>query len=135
MTPVRVRASSSAETPVDAMKRQLAWDVLKQSNEPVLGFSKLMVPTSLSAVGAIVALGEYIGADATLVGVAAVLMLLAALLFAHSVYARPVRVSLDDYDDVVDELLAAARRRRQETTWALALLAVAVVVAIVALVA
>jgi cytochrome c biogenesis protein CcdA len=135
VTPVRVSATSSSETPVDEMKRQLAWDVLKQSNDSVLGFSKLMVPTSLSAVGAIVALGEYIGADSTLVGVAAVLMLLAALLFAHSVYARPVRVSLDDYDDVVDELVAAALRRRQETTWALALLAVAVVVAIVALVA
>jgi cytochrome c biogenesis protein CcdA len=135
VTPVRVSATSSGETPVDAMKRQLAWDVLKQSNESVLGFSKLMVPTSLSAVGAIVALGEYIGADSTLVGVAAVLMLLAALLFAHSVYARPVRVSLDDYDDVVDELLETARRRRQETTWGLVLLAVAVVVAIVALVA
>jgi hypothetical protein len=135
VTRVRVRATSSAETPADEMRRQLAWDVLRQSNEPVLAFSKLMVPTSLSAVGAIVALGEYVRADSTLVAVASVLMLLAALLFAHAVYTRPVRVSLDDYDDVVDELLVAARRRRQETTWALALLAAAVVVAVVALLA
>jgi hypothetical protein len=131
---VRVQARSKPATRDDELKRELAWDLMKGSNEAVIAFAKLMVPTALSAVGAVIALAEYVGAEPVLIAIACVLMLCAALLFGHAAYARLLRVSLDDYDDVASELLVVARARHRETTAGLGVLAVAVLVAIAALV-
>jgi hypothetical protein len=138
-TPHKV-ATSHVASASDLRKRDLAWEVLRTSNEPVVGFAKLMVPTALSSVGAIVALAQAAGRLTApdmphwLVLGACILCLLATLLFAVVVYARPVRVSADDYDNVLDELLEAAHARRRLTSTALAVHALGVLLAVSALI-
>ncbi|HSH81038.1 MAG TPA: hypothetical protein VLA19_21100 [Herpetosiphonaceae bacterium] len=118
-------------------KRELAWDVLRASNEPVVGFAKLMVPTALSSVGAIIALAQaggrlVSGTPRSLILAACGLNLLAMLFFAWVVYARPIRVSAEDYDDVLEELLKAASTRQRVATAGLGLLTLGAVLAVLA---
>lgn len=135
----RVLGTSQPLSETDTRKRELAWEVLRSSNEPVLGFAKIMVPTSLSSIGAIIGLAQaggrlVPGAPRSLVLAACCLNLLSMLLFAWVVYARPIRISPEDYDDVLDELLKAATARHRVTTAGLCLLTLGAGVAVVAFV-
>lgn len=134
-----VQGASQPLTETDARKRELAWQVLRTSNEPVLAFAKLMVPTSLSSVGAIIGLAQVGGRLASgtprfLVLAACLLNLSSMLLFAWVVYARPIRVTAEDYDTVLDELLDAASARQRVTTAGLCLLTLGAVLAVLAFV-
>jgi hypothetical protein len=131
-----LRATSRPLRETDTRKRDLAWEILRGSNEPVVGFAKLMVPTALSAIGVIVGLAQAGGRLATpgapraLVLVGCLLILGAMLLFAGVVYARHVRVSPDDYEAVLEELMRAASARHWLTTTALGLLTAGIIVAV-----
>lgn len=137
----RIPATSQTVGQTDERKRDLAWDILRQSNNVVLDFAKMMVPTALAAVGVIVGLAKDTGRSPAhgttrdLIVVACVAVLISAMLFAHTVYARRVRVSVVDYDHVLDELMQKAVDRQREATLALALLAVGVLIAVLALIA
>jgi|SRR5215470_10558233 len=123
-------APSSGLTEQDRKNRALALDLIRKSNATVTSFAKQMVTTSLSAVGVILALAKFHGfenhASAWLriaLGVACVLCLTAALVFAFALRPRRIRVSLDDYADAPAQLLAIAHHRELFTIWGLALLA------------
>jgi hypothetical protein len=140
VTTTRVAATSEAVGQADVRKRELAWDILRQSNQVVISFAQMMVPTALAAVGVIVALAEDTGRSTAhglsgvLVVAASILVLVSAVMFAHTVYARRVLISEADYDRVLDELLVVATRRQREATVALGCLTAGVLIAVLALI-
>jgi hypothetical protein len=140
VTAARISATSEAVGQADVRKRKLAWKILQQSNQVVIGFAQMMVPTALAAVGVIVGLAQDTGRSPAhgltrvLTVAASILVLVSAVMFAHTAYARRVRISEADYDRVLDELLAVATRRQREATVALGLLAVGVLIAVLALI-
>ena len=121
MTREHVQGTSRPLTELDDRKRDLAWDIVRQSNEVVVGFARLMVPTSLSALGVIVAIAgtRFAGAgDAgkrVLIGLSCLAVVVATGLFTHSIFARRLMVSAEDYQDVLAEIGAITSARRRET--------------------
>jgi hypothetical protein len=121
MTRQRVQGTSRPLSETDLRKRDLAWEIVRQSNEVVVGFAKLMVPTSLSALGVIVAIagtrfaGGTDGGKRLLIGLSCLAVVLATVLFAHSIFARKLVVSAEDYQDVLADIGAITSARRRET--------------------
>lgn len=136
MTPPPV-VESAPVTARDKENRALALELIKKSNDTVTSFAKQMVTSSLSAVGVILALAKYWGwegsGDVTLprivLAASCGLCLVAAIVFALALRARPIRVSADDYSDTPAQLLDLAHEREVLTTWGIGILAVAVVAA------
>jgi hypothetical protein len=133
MSETRLMESSSL-TERDKENRALAYELIKNSNEVVTSFAKQMVTTSLSAVGAILALAKFRGITDHPGGWPLILLalmcagcLVAALIFAFALRARRIRVSLEDYADAPSQLLEAAHQREVLTTAAVALLALSIV--------
>ena len=79
VTTARVSATSEAVGQDDMRKRELAWDILRQSNQVVISFAQMMVPTALAAVGAIVGLAKVTGKSPAH-GLSRVLILVASIL-------------------------------------------------------
>jgi hypothetical protein len=125
MTRQRVSGTSRPLNDGDIRKRTLAWDIVRQSNDAVVGFARLMVPTSLSALGVIVAISGSRFADAghsgqrLLIGLSCLAVVVATSLFAHSIFARRLTISAEDYQDVLDQVSAIIAARRRETSIAL----------------
>ena len=121
MTRQRVQGTSRPLSETDLHKRDLAWEIVRQSNEVVVGFAKLMVPTSLSALGVIVAIagtrfaGAADGGKRLLVGLSCLAVVFATVLFAHSIFARKLMISAEDYHDVLADISAITAARRRET--------------------
>jgi len=117
--------------PEDDDKRTFAWDLMKASNEVIVGFAKLMSTISLTAIGVLLSLAKLVGLGSVssgwqlaLLSVACVLYLVAVLVFSYVVRGQRIDISPDDYDDVVEQFLAAARVRQRMTNVGLGLLAV-----------
>jgi hypothetical protein len=133
-------ATSRSVTKRDRQNHALVLDLIKKSNQIVTSFAKQMVTTSLSAVGAILALAKFRGFEAnsdTLPRIGLIascgLCLIASLVFALALRARRIAVSLDDFSDAPDQLLKLARHRELLTIWGLALLACGIAGAILLL--
>ncbi len=112
--------------PEDDEKRAFAWEVMKSSNEVVVGFARLMSATSLTAIGVLLSLAQFTGVNSGTGGWRLVLLslacagyLVATLMFSYVVRGRRINTSPDDYDDVVEQFLSAARARHRMTTVAL----------------
>lgn len=112
--------------PEDNEKRTFAWEVMKSSNEVVVGFARLMSATSLTAIGVLVSLAQFAGIGSgtagwriLLLGLACAGYLAATLMFSYVIRGRRINTSPDDYDDVVEQFLSAARIRHRMTTVAL----------------
>jgi hypothetical protein len=122
MTRERVQGTSRLLSETDLRKRDFAWDIVRDSNEVVVGFARLMVPTSLSALGVIVAIagtrfaGGGHGGKRLLIGLSCLAVVVATVLFAHSIFARRLMVSAEDYQDVLAEIGAITSARRRETS-------------------
>jgi hypothetical protein len=137
---MRVEATSRPVTKDDEKKRDLAFEILRQSNTPIVDFAKLMVPTSLTAIGVILALFKDWTAPHAAnssvrpwVIVSCLLALASTLLFAAAAYARRVRISLVDYEDVFTEVLRAATSRQRLITAGMLLLGSAILIAAIVL--
>jgi hypothetical protein len=57
------------------------------------------------------------------------LALASTLIFATAAYARRVRISLADYEDVINEVLRAAESRRRPITVGLLILVLSILLA------
>jgi hypothetical protein len=128
--------------PDDEEKRVFAWELMKASNEVVVGFARLMSTTCLTAIGVLLSLAGLVGRgredngwQIVVMGVACLTFLLAALVFAYVVRGRRIDISPDDYDDVVEQFLSAARQRQRMTNVGLVLLSLAVSGGLVAVLA
>jgi hypothetical protein len=133
-------ATSRSVTKRDRQNHALVLDLIKKSNQIVTSFAKQMVTTSLSAVGAILALAKFRGFETnsdTLARIGLIascgLCLIASLVFALALRARRIAVSLDDFSDAPDQLLKLARHRELLTIGGLALLACGIAGAILLL--
>jgi hypothetical protein len=133
-------STSRRVTKRDRQNHALVLDLIKKSNQIVTAFAKQMVTTSLSAVGAILALAKFRGFEAnsdTWLRIALIascgLCLIASLVFALALRARRIALSLDDFSDAPDQLLKLARRRELLSIWGLALLACGIAGAILLL--
>lgn len=120
--------------PDDEEKRAFAWDLIKASNDIVVGFAKLMSTTSMTAIGVLLSLAKFAelgkrgGARLLFImGLSCITFLGAALLFSYAVRGRRMNISPDDYDDVLEQFLSVARLRQRMTDFGLCLLAVATV--------
>jgi len=114
--------------PEDEDKRIFAWDLMKASNDVVVGFARLMSTTSMTAIGVLLSLAGLAGLGRggdgwklLLVGLSCIAYLAAALLFSYVVRGRQINISPDDYDDVVEQFLSAARLRQRMTNIGLGL--------------
>jgi hypothetical protein len=137
---MRIEATSRPVTKDDEKKRDLAFEILRQSNTPIVDFAKLMVPASLTSIGVILALfkdwaGPHSGNSSLRLWVigSCLLALASTLLFATAAYARRVRISLEDYEGVITEVLQAAEARRRLISVGLLLLSSSVFIAAVVL--
>jgi hypothetical protein len=126
--------------PDDDDKRAFAWALLKDSNEVVIGFAKLMSTTSMAAIGVLLTLAAFAGVGTTAGGWTTVVVALsgssylaAALVFSVVVRGRRINISPDDYDDVVEQFLAAASSRQRTTNVGLVLLTLATASALVSI--
>jgi hypothetical protein len=131
---MRIEGSSRPVTKDDEKKQDFAIEILRQSNAPIVDFAKMMVPTSLTAVGAILALFQNwrphpTSATRTWMICSCILALAAAPLFASAAYARRVRISPVDYEDVFTEVLRAAASRQRMISVGMALLGAAILIA------
>jgi hypothetical protein len=118
----------------DEKKQDFALEIVRQSNAPIIDFAKLMVPTSLTAVGAILALFQgWLPHPSTTTRAwmicSCILTLASSLLFAAAAYARRLRVSPADYEDVYTEVLRAATSRQRLISIGMALLSAAILIA------
>jgi MFS family permease len=133
---MRIEATSRPVTKDDEKKRDLAFEILRQSNVPSVDFAKLMVPTSLSTIGVTLALlKDWSSPDTSgppgraWVVTSCLLALASTLIFATAAYARRVRISLADYEDVINEVLRAAESRRRLITVGLLILVLSILLA------
>jgi hypothetical protein len=117
--------------PDDEDKRIFAWDLMKTSNDVVVGFAKLMSTTSMTAIGVLLSLASFVKLGARdngwklLLGVSCITYLAAALVFSYVVRGRRINISPNDYDDVVEQFLSAARQRQRMTNIGLVVMALA----------
>jgi hypothetical protein len=115
----------------DEDKRIFAWDLMKTSNDVVVGFAKLMSTTSMTAIGVLLSLASFVKLGPhdngwkLLLGAACIAYLTAALVFSYVIRGRRINISPDDYDDVVEQFLLAARLRQRMTNIGLGVLALA----------
>jgi hypothetical protein len=107
-------------SPEDEEKRVFAWDVMKASNDVVVGFAKLMSTTSMAAIGVLLSLARFAKLGSSpdhwklwLVGVACIGYLAATLIFSFVVRGRRIDISPDDHDDVIEQFLSVARLRQR----------------------
>jgi hypothetical protein len=128
----RMMAQAVPLGPDDEDKRAFAWDLMKASNDVVVGFARLMSTTCLTAIGVLLSLAGLVdlgrddkGWQILVMGAACITFLLAALVFSYVVRGRRIDVSPDDYDDVVEQFLSAARQRQRLANLGLGLLALA----------
>ncbi|MGW2253531.1 hypothetical protein ACWCXH_25540 [Kitasatospora sp. NPDC001660] len=125
----------------DNEKKAFAWEVIKNSNDVVLSFAKLMATVALTAVGVVLTLAKLVELEkystAWLVWLTIVCagFFVASLMFSYAVHARHILVGPDDYDDVVEQVLEAAQHRHRATTVGLLVLGAATVGAIILIVA
>jgi hypothetical protein len=123
---------ASALGPDDSEKRAFAWEILKGSNDVVVGFARLMSTTSMAAIGVLITLAGLVepepgaaGWKLFLLGFSCTIYLAAALVFSYVIRGRRISISPDDYDDVVEQFLAAARLRQRATNVGLGMVATA----------
>ena len=118
--------------PDDERKRIFAWNLMRTSNEVVVGFASLMSTISMTAIGVLLTLAGFVKLGSSgnswqlaVLGLACAAYLAAALVFYYVVRGRRINISPDDYDDVVEQFLAAAQLRQRMTNIGLGVVAVA----------
>jgi hypothetical protein len=128
--------------PDDEEKRTFAWQLMKTSNDVVVGFAKLMAATAMTAIGVLLSLASFIkvgssfaGWESLVLAISCFAFLAATIIFSHAVRGRSIDISPDDYDDVVEQYLSAARRRQRVINAGLAVLTFATTCGLVAVLA
>lgn len=125
----------------DKEHKAFAWEVMKSSNDVAVSFAKLMATVALTAVGVVLTLASLIGfqqhgstAEFIWLTIACAEYLAASLLFSYAVRGKFLRISPDDFDDVVPQFLKIAYGRHRATTAGLLILGLGTLTAVILMV-